>query len=115
MTDIEREVALFLKEATGIPTFLEKPADAPEDYVVVEQTGGGFGLFDQVTVDVDCYAPKKSRKRARATAETVCAAACDLDVIADVYQPEVVNVYRQNDPDTGESRYVVQVEFYVCA
>lgn len=112
--DIEAVIGLFLKRATGYPAYLEKPSDAPEEYIVVTQTGGGANMFDQVRFDVDCYAPKKQRKRAKATALAVCAAICDLDEDENLFQPEVENMYRQNDPDTGEARYIVQGTVYAC-
>lgn len=112
--DIEAVVARFLAGAVGVQAYLEKPTDTPEQYVIVEQTGGGSNLFDAASLDIDCYAPKKQRKKAKALAAAVCAAIQDLDEVANLYHPDVTNVYRQNDPDTGEARYVVQLEVYVC-
>ena len=31
-----------------------------------------------------------------------------------MFHPEVTNCYRQNDPDTGRSRYIVQAQLWVC-
>ena len=31
-----------------------------------------------------------------------------------MFHPEVTNTYRQNDPDTGRSRYIVQAQVWVC-
>ena len=42
------------------------------------------------------------------------AAVCDLDEEPNVFHPEVTNCYRQNDPDTGRSRYIVQAQLWVC-
>lgn len=112
--DIEAVVARFLAGAVGVQAYLEKPTDTPEQYVIVEQTGGGSNLFDAASLDIDCYALKKQRKKAKALAAAVCAALQDLDEVANLYHPDVTNVYRQNDPDTGEARYVVQLEVYVC-
>lgn len=118
MDDLEAAVAAFLMSQTGVQAYVEKPGKdvkaVPTDYLVITQTGGGSNLFDQVQLDVDCYAPKKRRKRAKATATAVCAAAADLGELPNVFNPSVTNVYRQNDPDTGEARYVVQLEVYVC-
>lgn len=120
--DTETVIGLFLQGATGYPAYLEKPGldlddrgeAVPDEYIVVTQTGGGANMFDQVRFDVDCYAPKKQRKRAKATALAVCAAICDLDEDENLFQPEVENMYRQNDPDTGEARYIVQGTVYAC-
>lgn len=118
MDDLEAAVAAFLMSQTGVQAYVEKPGKdvkaVPTDYLVITQTGGGSNLFDQVQLDVDCYAPKKQRKKAKALAAAVCAAIQDLDEVANLYHPDVTNVYRQNDPDTGEARYVVQLEVYVC-
>ena len=42
------------------------------------------------------------------------ACVCDLDEEPNVFHPEVTNCYRQNDPDTGRSRYIVQAQLWVC-
>lgn len=116
--DVEAVAARYLAAAVGVQAYLEKPSKEDlgpaAQYVVVEQTGGGSNLFDAASIDVDCYAPKKQRKKAKALAEAVCAALQGLDEVANLYHPEVTNVYRQNDPDTGEARYVVQLSVYVC-
>lgn len=112
--DVEATVARYLKDALSVSAYLEKPTDAPEQYLCVELTGGASSIFDAASIDIDCYAPKKQRKRAKALAEGVCLALQDLDSVPNLYGPEVTNVYRQNDPDTGEARYVVQLSVYVC-
>lgn len=116
--DVERVVAARLSESTGIPAFLEVPDGArdPGDILVVEQTGGGGGLLEPVSLDVDCWSTKAGggRRRARAIAEAVCAAVPGLEDEPDIFHPVVTNKYRMNDPDTRRPRYVVQVELFVC-
>lgn len=116
--DIERVVAERLREATGLPAFLEMPGkgDDPGDLLTVEQTGGGGGYMEPVQLDVDCWSTKEGggRKRAREISDLVMAAVPDLDEEPDVFHPEVVNRYRMNDPDTRRPRYVVSVSLWVC-
>lgn len=114
--DAEATVARALKEGTGYPCYLEKPSaetlGGATEYMVVTQTYGGDSVLDQLNMDVDCYAPKGQRKKARAVADAVAAAVPSLEEDGALFVPEVSNVYRQNDPQTGEARYVVQLSVY---
>lgn len=112
--DIESVVAGRLSKAVGAPAFLEVPESAPGSFISVERIGGGGSMFEPVQLAVDCWAKKKQRKAALALAEKVKAAAFDLDEEPNVFHPEVTNCYRQNDPDTGRSRYIVQIQVWVC-
>ena len=96
--DIEAVVARRLSEAVGVPGRVEVTADAPESFISVERLGGGGSMFEA----------------AQALSEKVKAAVCDLDEEPNVFHPEVTNCYRQNDPDTGRSRYIVQAQLWVC-
>ena len=117
MTDIEAEVARALCEATGYDAFLEMPAGHAGQLLVVEQTGGGGGFLEPVSLDVDCWAKegKGGRKSAKAVAEAVKAAVPGLESIENVFHPRVENSYRSPDPDTDRMRYVVQIELWLCA
>ena len=112
--DIEATVARRLSAAVGVPAFLEVPESAPDGFITVERIGGGGSMFEPVQIAVDCWAKKKQRKQALALSEKVKAAAYDLDEEPNVFGPEVTNCYRQNDPDTGRSRYIVQIQLWVC-
>lgn len=112
--DVEAVVARRLSEAVGVPAYLEVPEGAPESFVTVERIGGGGSMLEPVQLAVDCWAGRKRRKRALALAERVMAAVSDLDEEPNVFHPEVTNCYRQNDPDTGRSRYIVQAQVWVC-
>ena len=112
--DIEATVARRLSAAVGVPAFLEVPESAPDGFVTVERIGGGGSMFEPCQLAVDCWAKKKQRKAAQALSERVMAAVRDLDEEPNVFNPEVTNCYRQNDPDTGRSRYIVQAQVWVC-
>lgn len=111
--DIEAVAASRLSDAAGVPAYLEVPESAPDSFIVVERIGGG-SMFEPVQISVDCWARKKQRKQAFALSEKVVAAVPCLDDEPNVFHPEVTNCYRQNDPDTGRSRYIVQIQAWVC-
>ena len=112
--DVEAAVARRLAQAAGVPGCLEVPEEMPDLFISVEQIGGGGSMFEPCRLAVDCWARKKERKKARALAESVAAAVADLDEEANFFHPEVTNFYRENDPDTGRSRYIVQIQIWVC-
>ena len=114
--DVEAVVARRLAGSTGVPAYVEVPADASDEFLCVEQTGGGGGFLEPVQLDVDCWAEKRKggRKRARAVAELVRDAVADLDDEPNLFHPTVETFYRQADPDTGRPRYVVGVQVWVC-
>lgn len=110
--DIEEVVGKFLLNKTSIKTFLEVPTDKPEEFLSVEQTGGGRSFLEPAQLDVDCWA--KTRKRAKAISKLVQSAIPDLDDETNLFHPTVENVYRMNDPDSGKPRYVVSVQVLIC-
>lgn len=112
--DVEAAVARRLAQAAGVPGCLEVPEEMPDSFISVEQIGGGSSMFEPCRLAVDCWAKKKERKKARALAESVAAAVADLDEEANFFHPEVTNFYRENDSDTGRSRYIVQIQIWVC-
>lgn len=110
--DVEATVARRLSEATGVPAHLDVPKDAPDEFLTVEQTGGGGTYMEAVQLDVDCWAA--TRKRAKAVSSLVQAAVPDLDDEPNIFHPSIEGSYRMNDPDTGKPRYVVSVSLWVC-
>ena len=110
--DIEEVVGKFLLNKTSIKTFLEVPADKPEEFLSVEQTGGGRSFLEPAQLDVACWA--KTRKRAKAISRLVQSVIPDLDDETNLFHPTVENVYRMNDPDSGKPRYVVSIQVWVC-
>lgn len=110
--DIEREVALMLKERVGVPVVLEVPRDRPDEFVSVELLGGGSGMFDQARLAVQSWA--RTRLRARQIASEVERAAADLDEHPNLFGPSVDDTYRFPDPDSGQARYQTVVSIWVC-
>ena len=112
--DVEAVVARRLAQAVGVPGCVEVPERLPDSFISVELIGGGGSMFEPCQLAVDCWAGKKQRKAAQALSEKVKAAAADLDEEPNIFNPEVTNCYRQSDPDTGRSRYIVQIQVWVC-
>ena len=110
MMDVEAVVARKLKATLDLPAFLEVPASPPDQYIVVEQVGGGSSFADPVLLDVD----KPGRRDAAAIAARVREAVRDLDEEPNIFNPKPTNTYRSNDPQTGRSRYTVQVSLRLC-
>lgn len=114
--DTEAIIARALKDALGVPAYLEVPQSPPDSFIVVEQTSmgvtrdhAGNSVMAEVSLDVDCWCQKNQRKQAAALADSVAKALPGL-VTKPATTPKHVNTYRENDPDTGRSRYVVQIE-----
>lgn len=112
--DVEAVVARRLARAVGVKGFVEVPESAPDSFISVERIGGGGSMFEPCQLAIDCWARKKERRKAQELAEAVKRAALDLDEEPDIFHPEVTNFYKQNDPDTGRSRYIVQIQVWVC-
>lgn len=75
--DVEAIIAKALKAALGVPAYLEVPANAPDSFIVVEQTSMeavsdhvGRPIYASVSLDVDCWALKNQRKQAAALASS---------------------------------------------
>lgn len=110
--DVEEVVARRLADAVGLPAYLDVPKEPPEEFVTVEQTGGGGSYMEAVALDIDCWA--KTRRRAKAISVLAASAVFDLEDEPNVFNPRVASVYRMNDPDTGRPRYVVSATIWVC-
>lgn len=116
MVDVETLIAKALKDALGVPAYLEVPESAPDSFLVVEQTAMGTvsdhvgsSYMATVNLDIDCWCLKNQRKQAKALANSVIKSLPTLGTDP-ITTTRCTNTYRSNDPDTGRSRYVVQVE-----
>ena len=112
--DIEAATARRIAKAVGVPAYLEVPKDAPGSFVTVERIGGGGSYMEPVRLAIDCWGGEEAAARRPGPLRQVRAAVYGLDEEPNVFHPEVTNTYRQNDPDTGRSRYIVQAQVWVC-
>lgn len=95
----------------GAAAYLAVPSSRPDEFLVVEQTGGGRP--DRVrllpSVDVDCWA--KTRARASELSDEVAAAALAMaDELPNVFRATVTTQYNNPDPDSGQPRYTVGID-----
>lgn len=116
MVDVETLIAKALKDSLGVPVCLEVPEGPPDTFLAVEQTSMGAesdhvgnAYLATVSLDIDCWCLKNQRKQAKALANSVIKSLPSLGTDP-ITTTKCTNVYRENDPDTGRSRYVVQVE-----
>lgn len=116
MVDVETLIAKALKDTLGVPAYLEVPENAPDSFLVVEQTAMGaasdhvgVSYLATVSLDIDCWCLKNQRKQAKALANSVINSLPTLGT-KPMTTTKCTNAYRENDPDTGRSRYIVQVE-----
>lgn len=110
--DVEAVVSRWLADRLNTPCYVDVPEDNSGTFMTVERTGGGGSMFEEVFIDVDCWADK--RKQAQALSDEVKGAVADLDEVDNIFHPQVETIYKMNDPDTGKRRYVVSASFFVC-
>ena len=113
MIDVERVVAKRLMDATGIRAVLEVPEERPEEFLSVELTGTGTGLYPK-TCSLAVQSWAKTRRRAAAIAGMVERAILALEDEPEVFSPVATSTYRFPDPDSGQERYQTTVELTVC-
>lgn len=114
--DVEQTVAKRLMDKTGIQAFLSVPENTPDEFIVVQQTAQTGGRFNPLhSLDVDVWGKDEhARKRAHDLAQQIIDAAPDLDEEPNIFSPQVTNVYRDPDADSGRVRYIVQIELNTC-
>lgn len=111
--DVERTVAAFLMDATGIEAVLEVPNPRPGEFISVERTGGSGSRFvRRVSLAVQSWA--LSRRRAAEIAAMVEQAVYDLVDEPNIFGAAPDGTYRWPDPDSGQPRYQTNVELTIC-
>lgn len=111
--DVERLVAGFLSESTGIRAVLEVPEQRPKEFLSVELTGtGGTRFMKTCFLAVQSWA--NTRKEAAALASIVEEMVPALDSHQNVFSPQATNTYRFPDPDSSQERYQTNVELILC-
>lgn len=92
----------------GIPSYLDVPPKRPDEFCVVELTGGGAEerVMRTPSVDVDCWA--QTRARAAEIADEVSNELMGMpDSLPNVFGARISTVYNSPDMDSGCPRYVV--------
>lgn len=111
---IEQAIIQFLQEALSVPCSAETPANPPEEYIVVEQTGStrDDGL-DKATVAVRSCAPTRYRA---ALLDKRVRGAMVLDLVAEPWAVKVSlnGSYPFTDTASKQERYqaVFDINFY---
>ena len=95
----------------GAAAYLAVPSNRPDEFLVVEQTGGARP--DRVrslpSVAVDCWA--QTRARASELSDEVAALALSMaDEITNIFSVSVSTQYNNPDPDSGQPRYTVGID-----
>ena len=111
--NIESTVARLLRDATRTKAYLDVPADRPDEFITVEQTGSAERRnLSRVSLAVQAWA--STRYRARELAYQLKEAVYSLDSEANIFNPEVEGIYNNPDPDSGAPRYQLGVVVYIC-
>lgn len=95
----------------GVTSYLAVPSERPDEFIVVEQTGGSRPDLVQSlpSVDVDCWAA--TRARASEISDEVAAVLISMpDDLPNVFRAEVTTIYSNPDPDSGQPRYTVGLD-----
>ena len=101
--DVTKAVISWLKE-NGVDAYVEVPRDRPNEFCVVQRTGGGkIGVKCSPTVAVDCWAATQGG--ANLLGNKVERLLIDMpDGIDNVFTCEINSFYENPDPDTGSPR-----------
>ena len=102
---IEELVKNYLTYHLSAPVYISTPKDKPEEYFVIEKTGGGIdNKIKQATITVQAYA--KTYYKASILIDEANAAMLDglitLDEVSDVY---LNGSYDYTDTETKRPRY----------
>ena len=113
MIDVERVVAKRLKAAPGYRTELAVPEERPEEFLSVELTGTGTGLYPK-TCSLAVQSWAKTRRRAAEIAGLVEVAIYGLTEETNVFRAVPDGTYRWPDPDSRQERYQTNAELTIC-
>lgn len=101
---IEKCVCDYLNEVMGLPAFWEKPEEMPEEFIVIEKTGGTKN--DQIkasTIAIQSYAG--SMFRAAEINEAVKNAMDHITELDGVSRAQLNSDYNFTDTTTKQYRY----------
>lgn len=105
---IEAVVIGYLDGLDNIPAYAERPEEPPEEYLIVERTGGGYmNHISRATIAVQSYAD--SMLRAAQVNETVEEAMRDFTDLENISRCSLNSSY--NFTDTASKKYRYQAVF----
>lgn len=99
----------YLKQKCGVPVSALVPAKRPDEFITIERTGGSYSLGkDSPNLAIQCWAQSEldAYTLALAVREAVLISWQHIDQVCKV---EVGSTYSFADPDSGQSRYQVDV------
>jgi len=101
---IEKTVCDYLNDVMGLPAFWEKPEDMPEEFLIVEKTGGSVSdRIMSATIAIQSYAG--SMYRAAEINEAVISAMENLTEMSEVSGVRLNSDYNFTDTTTKQYRY----------
>jgi hypothetical protein len=101
---IEKSVCDYLNDVMGLPAFWEKPEDMPEEFLIVEKTGGSVSdRIKSATIAIQSYAG--SMYRAAEINEAVISAMENLAELSEVSGVRLNSDYNFTDTTTKQYRY----------
>ena len=101
---IEKTVLDYLNNELSVPVYMEKPADPPAEYVLIEKTGGGMeNCIFTATLAVQSIAA--SLYRAALLNDTVIDAMLAIWKYQDISRSHLNSNYNFTDTRTKEYRY----------
>lgn len=112
MVDYTQLLVRYLNGASlGVTTYPEVPADRPDEFCVVELTGGSLDdrFSARPQLDVDCWAQTRARA-AQIACDVVSAALAMPDGTENVFNVNITSTYNNPDLDSGTPRYTVGLE-----
>lgn len=114
--DVEKVIARKLKDDTGIAGYMSVPNNAPDDFFTITLTSeGGTQFIRECSLDIDIWSKDEySRACASKLSKKIGLAIYDLDTVENIFNPKITNLYYSPDADTRRSRYVMQIECYIC-
>ena len=108
---IEAVVIGYLDGLGNIPAYAERPEDPPEEYLIIERTGGGYtNHISRAVIAVQSYAD--SLLRAAQINEAVEAAMQDITDIENISRCSLNSSY--NFTDTASKKYRYQAVFDIA-
>lgn len=101
---VEKIVLQYLNSRLDVPSYMERPDKPPDEYIVIEKTGGGTNNhIKRAMFAIQSYA--QSLLRAAELNEEVKTAMEDIIVLDDISRCGLNSDYNFTDTKTREYRY----------